>query len=244
MKLFRKIRSNKIANKKIKDYLFYAIGEILLVVIGILLAVQINNWNQRRITAKKETQILKDIRAEFKSNEKIISEKQNLRVTTNPKVEKYISNISKGTANIESFKKFHQNEFMHGISNPSTGVIDALITSSEISIIKNDSIKYLLAGWKNQLGNLQENEQILWNSGIDFIQSYSNVIPDPQYKWYDSDMNHANKTIHDMMKSTEYRNKLVGFAGCNKIAITECQAVLHDINNILRLLEAEIKLKK
>lgn len=240
MKLFRKIRYDRILNRKVKDYLIYSIGEILLVVIGILIAVQVNNWNQKRIIAKKEVQILKDIQSEFILNEKKISEKQSLRISITPRIEKYISDIALGKANVESFNKFHEREFMHGMTNPSTGVIDALITSSEISIITNDSLKYLLAGWKNQLENLYENEQILWNSGLDFIGCYSNEIPDSRYEWVDS----KETNIIDILNRIEYRNKLVGFAGCNKIVIKECEEILHTIRRIINLIKVESESKK
>jgi uncharacterized protein DUF6090 len=46
--ILRKIRKNMIENKKARSYILYAIGEILLVVIGIILAVQINNWNEEK----------------------------------------------------------------------------------------------------------------------------------------------------------------------------------------------------
>ena len=47
--LLRKIRSSLIESGSTKKYLFYAIGEILLVMIGILLAMQVNNWNNQRL---------------------------------------------------------------------------------------------------------------------------------------------------------------------------------------------------
>ncbi len=46
MKLFRRIRHKLILDNKKTQYLKYALGEIVLVVIGILIAIQINNWNQ------------------------------------------------------------------------------------------------------------------------------------------------------------------------------------------------------
>ena len=46
IKFFRKIREKNMKAGKIKNYLLYAIGEIVLVVIGILIALQINTWNQ------------------------------------------------------------------------------------------------------------------------------------------------------------------------------------------------------
>lgn len=60
-KFFRKIRFNLIKTNKALEYIKYALGEILLVVIGILLAVQINNWNQEKENQKKITSIFIDI---------------------------------------------------------------------------------------------------------------------------------------------------------------------------------------
>ena len=48
IKFFRKIRQKLISENKFSKYLIYAIGEIVLVVIGILIALQINNWNEQR----------------------------------------------------------------------------------------------------------------------------------------------------------------------------------------------------
>ncbi|MDX1326115.1 MAG: DUF6090 family protein [Arenibacter sp.] len=64
MKIFRKLRYNLIGEKKTGKYLKYAIGEIALVVIGILIALQINNWNQ----AKKDNNALKEYLVKVKSH--------------------------------------------------------------------------------------------------------------------------------------------------------------------------------
>ena len=48
MKFFRGFRKNSLANTRFARYLIYAIGEIILVVIGILIALQVNNWNENR----------------------------------------------------------------------------------------------------------------------------------------------------------------------------------------------------
>ena len=57
IKFFRKIRYNLMSENKIGKYLKYAIGEIILVVIGILIALQINNWNENR----KDQQVVKEL---------------------------------------------------------------------------------------------------------------------------------------------------------------------------------------
>lgn len=68
IKIFRNIRQNLLAEGKTTKYLKYAIGEIVLVVIGILIALQINNWNEDKADQKKEINYLKSIKNEMESN--------------------------------------------------------------------------------------------------------------------------------------------------------------------------------
>lgn len=68
MKVFRKIRQELSAQSKLSKYLRYAIGEIALVVIGILIALQINTWNEGRKDRIVERQILTDIKAALESD--------------------------------------------------------------------------------------------------------------------------------------------------------------------------------
>jgi len=58
---FRKIRKSFIRSESFQKYLLYALGEIALVVIGILLALQINNWNEAKIIAENEAYTLNEI---------------------------------------------------------------------------------------------------------------------------------------------------------------------------------------
>lgn len=68
IKLFRKIRQTMIKENKFSKYLLYAIGEIVLVVIGILIALQINNWNENQKSAKFELQLLYSFKSGLKQD--------------------------------------------------------------------------------------------------------------------------------------------------------------------------------
>lgn len=63
IKLFRKIRQRLLTENKFSKYLLYAIGEIVLVVIGILIALQINNWNENKKIRKLEVSTLKELKS-------------------------------------------------------------------------------------------------------------------------------------------------------------------------------------
>jgi hypothetical protein len=65
IKFFRKIRQNLLNKNKIGKYLLYAIGEVLLVVIGILIALQLNNQNELRKQRIVEINILEGIRKDI-----------------------------------------------------------------------------------------------------------------------------------------------------------------------------------
>lgn len=68
IKFFRRIRQQLLSENKFSKYLLYAIGEIVLVVIGILIALQINNWNEGRKSIKSTELLLTQVRKELVFN--------------------------------------------------------------------------------------------------------------------------------------------------------------------------------
>ena len=68
IKFFRKIRQKLLIENKFSKYLIYAFGEIVLVMIGILLALQVNNWNIENEYRRKEVAILKSMRTNLQSD--------------------------------------------------------------------------------------------------------------------------------------------------------------------------------
>ena len=69
---FRKIRRSLIESGSARKYILYAIGEVILVVIGILIALQINNWNEERKERKMEKIVLEDIHDNIVRNNQLI----------------------------------------------------------------------------------------------------------------------------------------------------------------------------
>ncbi len=70
IKFFRRIRQNLLSEGKTGKYLKYAFGEIILVVIGILIAIQINDWNNNRIEEKSDYQLIETLITDLKSKNK------------------------------------------------------------------------------------------------------------------------------------------------------------------------------
>ena len=80
IKFFRKIRQNLLMENKTGKYFKYAIGEIILVVIGILIALQINNWNEKKNNIHQAEKHLETVKLNLKDDiiqaEKLLSETQ------------------------------------------------------------------------------------------------------------------------------------------------------------------------
>ena len=62
LRFFRYIRQTLLEQGKMKKYVLYALGEILLVMVGILLALQVSNWNEGRKLVQEELQLHCDSR--------------------------------------------------------------------------------------------------------------------------------------------------------------------------------------
>lgn len=93
IKLFRHIRQNLIMENKSANYLKYVIGEIVLVVIGILIALQINNWNESRKERVVETELLRNLR------NSLISDIEN-------QIDPFLNQIQLDLKNIDDIKHF------------------------------------------------------------------------------------------------------------------------------------------
>ena len=94
IKFFRKIRQNLLMENKTGTYFKYAIGEIILVVIGILIALQINNWNENRKLQNEELNLLLEVKSNLEvtlnnfRNDTIFNSQS---INQLRKIEKYIS---------------------------------------------------------------------------------------------------------------------------------------------------------
>lgn len=104
IKFFRKIRQRLLIENKFSKYLLYAIGEIALVVIGILIALQINNWNENQKTKKLEIAFLENLQIDLEVDISVFNRriKESERVMKNNYV--FIHELYKTQENFEDFK--------------------------------------------------------------------------------------------------------------------------------------------
>jgi len=162
---FSKMRYKLAAENKVAKYLRYAIGEILLVVIGILIALQVNNWNEHRKTKIEEKKFLKQLKIEFTDNQNKLAGIIHHHRTINYSLRKLLAAIKPKPEVIpeDSLTKYLA-ELPHiRFYKPKKRTITSLISTGKISIISNDSLIVLLGQWSENLEGYQYGMDIIYD---------------------------------------------------------------------------------
>lgn len=152
-KFFRKIRYELMETGKTGKYLKYAIGEIVLVVIGILIALQINNWNEQRKIRIAEQEILQNLKNELlinKENLEFINQKHTsvyndgiylLKLFNTDISEISVRKLDTILGNFETGWSFEARD----------GYIKSLISTGKIDYLQNESIKAFITAFESQV---------------------------------------------------------------------------------------------
>jgi len=145
IKVFRKIRQNLLMKGKTGKYLNYAIGEIVLVVIGILIALQINTWNETRKLSNQESLYINRLIAENRSDLTILSAEIERLTGNNEKIAAF-SEAFKDSECSDSLLVHCAREFMiYGSAyprfNPSTSTYEDLSSTGNLGIIKDPGLR-------------------------------------------------------------------------------------------------------
>lgn len=144
IKFFRKIRHKFLLESRFNKYLLYAIGEIILVVIGILIALQINNWNTESQQRNLEVKILKEIQSNLSFDLIEIREDISVMDSVNMasiEVVEYLKNHD------EPSEKFNYNVAKVKVAphfNPNKSGYE-LLTSKGVELVVNDSLRIAIS---------------------------------------------------------------------------------------------------
>jgi hypothetical protein len=163
IKFFRKIRYDLMEKNKTGKYFKYAIGEIILVVVGILIDLQINNWNEKRKIKTEEKELITNLIFSFerKLNELEIKNAGRVKnINGINKLRKIISNQDQAVTDPEMFG-FLQDMFMWYTVNEEFSIIDMLYSSGKINLISNDSLKAKLISWPDFMEEMLEEQRVV-----------------------------------------------------------------------------------
>ena len=154
IKFFRRIRQQLLSENKFSKYLLYALGEIVLVVIGILIALQINNWNQAQKDLKLENNYYCRILEDFELDRTLISNsilevENKIVVSKQLIIDMHRSDKDKNTLLNEWLKSIRLEVYV-----PRKVAFQDLTTSGNLRLLNNLELKNSLSQYYSNLENL------------------------------------------------------------------------------------------
>ncbi|MCA0931789.1 hypothetical protein LCM02_04945 [Lutimonas saemankumensis] len=250
---FRKIRKQLADDNRPLKYARYAIGEIVLVVIGILIALQINTWNNEQIDKRKEQSLLKGLHKTFQDN------LDNLNYVIDDSRVAFDSSkklLSMLGPNASGYSDSEVDSLLSDIINyttydPSTGVIDEIINSGKLNIIQNKTLKENISSWSGMLTDANKDIEIANDHTFNVLLIYLNKkanlknLPKPQ-SIIDktgmelSDSSNFPSDYDEFMTDKELEN-LIEFHALNFIYLTrEYLEIKEYLEYNISLMEADI----
>jgi len=220
IKFFRKIRQQLLLKNRFSKYLLYAIGEIILVVIGILIALQINNWNEIRKIRNTEQQYLLSLKEEFSFNKVELKNIMNRNKLNFDYALKILDNT--GPENPEITDEDFGSLLTHSLSSetqfdPNQGVLDAIIKSGKLGIFGSKDLKFSLSSWSGILYRVRLQEQELLNMRsrtIELVRNNANlrkVLGDELLTIGIKKTKFEQGNLH-LLKSVAFEGHITGFA--------------------------------
>ena len=218
LKFFRRIRHSLIGKGSTSKYMKYAIGEILLVVIGILIALQVNEWNQKRLDRIEEKVILTNLKEDF---QKAIEEFVFLNSLRNDIISAATKITSIEVSNLDEYSsEYIDSLFSKTLYGPTfnnkSGSLEVLLTSGKINLIRNQELRKTLVEWPGDVEDMIEDE---------FNQ-------DQIYRGPYQDFLHRYISWNDLVKP--YYTNQIRFEDITLEAMPENAQIVSDYNTVLR----------
>ena len=249
LRFFRHIRKQLMEQNKVSTYLLYAIGEILLVVIGILIALQVNNWNEQRKANIKSIsyheRILGDLDIFISETDQQIERSISIRKLILETID-LLESKELPEDKIQTFESTLHFYYQIPYRNPSLTTLTEMRSNGELNLIRNLELRKKLIQMEQQILSTDE---ILVQIGnfmqepVFYVDQYVRSIPDTSsltsyrlqmsVKTNFEVMANDEKLINYFSKfSVQWSHHLMFSKGLNESAIELRDALIHELESL------------
>lgn len=253
MKVFRNLRRKLITDKKVRSYIPYAIGEIILVVIGILIALAINNANLRNVKAQKEQIYLAGLHKEFSTSKSKLTELIQVNRNNYEGAKQLVNymDMKEATVSEKEFSQLLFNSFAFDISfNPNNSLLLEMMSSGSLKDLTNDELRIRLTNWLSTIEDIAKQEADLGNQREKILDQFRSknslrTVFDQagiSENEIGIDVRPDAPSNLDLLGSQTFENDLLIFI-LTSIATEKShyEPLMVELENILSLLESEIE---
>ena len=242
--LFRKIRKQLADDNKPLKYMRYAIGEIVLVVVGILIALSINNWNELKKNNKIEFETLQSLKEDLISSRNQLIEKiegVQERVLFDSLVLLHINERQLGI-DMDSLNFLVTNYFTPPTFDPEEGILIEIISSGKLNIIQSQKIRSFVSSWNMNTKEIKELEQALLNQYIHHKEPFFYN----HFSYRNSSRLNISKTnltwgLNEILSDIKFENIMVKSLAIHRNLLRRQLGFKERMDSIIQLIEKEIK---
>ncbi len=252
IKFFRKIRQNLLMENKTGKYFKYAIGEIILVVIGILIALSINNWNENRKNNIVEQGTLLSLKSDLESAlvqlEDKLDQNKNYR---------YMDSI---LLDVIHFKKDISTDSLENLTlghiyspgfDPELGTLNEILSTGKMEVIQNRNLRKHISTWNKYIDELEEVDGKLAHFDLqvkdplyskqlpykNIVSGFLNFNSKSNYEFPKSNFEWNSKTL---LQNKEFENLISNYIIYSTIQYSRLLDIKQNINEMITLINQDI----
>jgi hypothetical protein len=247
---FRKIRKGLLGEGAVTKYLLYTIGEIALVVIGILIALQVNNWNEERIDHKNEHIYLERLRHDLEADSAYFASRFK---SSEHEIDNYTKWVQEAYRGVDSKDEMMQLTDLLTTSSEHITIQNTtyleMVNAAHINIIQNDSLKISIIDLYRKYEtiskhveeinaystkSLSETSGSLWK-----YSSFASPLFDEPIMYDKSEWAWINNPLSEQFRSIE--STITVYYYKHRLFISYFREILIEIGRVSRMIEAELK---
>jgi len=194
LKFFRRIRQKLLSEGHLRKYLVYALGEIALVVIGILIALQINNWNEWRKERATEIELLNSLKEEITANIRQLEDGMSIHKTSKEKcvlLLKHFGDLER-IINSEFLDSLVENISYPFEVNLKKGIVKSIIANGDLKTIKNEAIVEFITAFEDRTQEISNDfvrlnriyEELLWPLEHKYVRMLNSALKMEEFFGY------------------------------------------------------------
>jgi hypothetical protein len=247
--LLKNIRKKLMQNRKIGAYILYALGEIVLVVAGILIAVKIDAWNQRVENRKLEQNYLMLLKDEFQYNLKRTKVTMGLNTNTYDRGVILLGQTGPEKPRLSSarFDSLLTKTIIYEVQiRPKSKIIDELISSGKVRLIRNDTLRRQITGWPQTVDyveNIENGLAVLRKDVEDFVVERMNLRAAANNAFGDGfgiSKSRFENTNEKLLNSLEFESRLIRYVFTSRLTNARYGIFQNEIEYNLQLIDREL----
>ena len=224
----------------------YFISELLIVVVGILIALSLNNWREDNSNKNKEQYYLESLKTDFEQSLASLSEILNQNKESDLAIKKVLAAIHKGYSKpaVDTVKKAFRKLFGFNRFVPASGTYKEIISTGSLQILRDNELRIALSSWEDMITRNQQLEEVMfWQYHLINIPYLNKHIVRSDFidnRGSSEQHNNFRTDFKKLIADAEFENILVNRIGAVEETNAYLATMIEQVEHIIGLIKKDI----